>query len=326
LSPQTYTTAEVRAIHDLPIPDLILRAQLVHREHHPASDVQLCSLLSVKTGGCPEDCSYCSQSSRYDTGLEKQRMMKTPEVLEAAAKAKAAGATRFCMGAAWREVKDGPAFDEVLGMVRGVRDLGMEACATLGMLTESQATRLAEAGLTAYNHNLDTSRSYYKSIISTRTYDDRLKTLATVRKAGITVCCGGIIGMGESLDDRCSLLATLASLDPPPESVPVNALAPMAGTPLGERDPVDPLELVRMIATARILMPKARVRLSAGRLALTREAQVLCFLAGANSIFYGEKLLTTGNPDVTSDLNLLRDAGLRPAAPETRVTHEGAAE
>jgi biotin synthase len=320
LSPQTYTTAEVRAIHDLPIPDLVLRAQLAHREHHPASDVQLCSLLSVKTGGCPEDCSYCSQSSRYDTGLEKQRMMKTPEVLEAAAKAKAAGATRFCMGAAWREVKDGPAFDEVLGMVRGVRDLGMEACATLGMLTESQATRLAEAGLTAYNHNLDTSRSYYKSIISTRTYDDRLRTLETVRKAGITVCCGGIIGMGESLDDRCSLLATLASLDPQPESVPVNALAPMAGTPLGEREPVDPLELVRMIATARILMPKARVRLSAGRLALTREAQVLCFLAGANSIFYGEKLLTTGNPDVSSDLSLLRDAGLRPA------TLEGAAE
>jgi biotin synthase len=316
LSRPAYTTAEVRAIHDLPIPDLVLRAQLAHREHHAPSDMQLCSLLSVKTGGCPEDCSYCSQSSRYDTGLEKQRMMKTPEVLEAAAKAKAAGATRFCMGAAWREVKDGPAFDEVLQMVRGVRDLGMEACATLGMLTESQAGRLAEAGLTAYNHNLDTSRSYYKSVISTRTYDDRLKTLQTVRKAGITVCCGGIIGMGESLDDRCSLLATLANLDPPPESVPVNALAPMAGTPLGERDPVDPLELVRMIATARILMPKSRVRLSAGRLALTREAQVLCFLAGANSIFYGEKLLTTGNPDVSSDLSLLRDAGLRPATLE----------
>jgi biotin synthase len=329
LSPPVHTVAEVRAIHDLPIPDLILRAQLVHREHHPASDVQLCSLLSVKTGGCPEDCAYCSQSSRYDTGLEKQRMMKTPEVLEAAAKAKAAGATRFCMGAAWREVKDGPAFDEVLDMVRGVRGLGMEACATLGMLTDAQAGRLAEAGLTAYNHNLDTSRGYYKSIISTRTYDDRLTTLERVRKAGITVCCGGIIGMGESLDDRCSLLSTLANLDPQPESVPVNALAPMSGTPLGERAPVDPLELVRMIATARILMPKARVRLSAGRLALTREAQVLCFLAGANSIFYGEKLLTTGNPDVTSDLNLLRDAGLRPAplGPEPRAeTREGAAE
>ena len=243
-------------------------------------------------------------------------MMKTPEVLEAAGKAKAAGATRFCMGAAWRGVKDGPAFDQVLGMVRGVRELGMEACATLGMLTEDQAKRLAEAGLTAYNHNLDTSRAYYKSIISTRTYDDRLKTLATVRKAGITVCCGGIIGMGESLDDRCGLLATLANLDPQPESVPVNALAPLSGTPLGERSPVDPLELVRMVATARILLPKSRVRLSAGRLALSREAQVLCFLAGANSIFYGEKLLTTGNPDVNADLDLLRDAGLR-AAPMT---------
>lgn len=306
----------MRAIHDLPIPDLVLRAQLVHREHYPSTDVQLCSLLSVKTGGCPEDCAYCSQSSRYDTGLEKQRMMKTPEVLQAAGKAKAAGATRFCMGAAWREVKDGPAFDEVLDMVRGVRALGMEACATLGMLSEDQARRLADAGLTAYNHNLDTSRAYYKSIISTRSYDDRLQTLATVRKAGITVCSGGIIGMGESIDDRCAMLATLANLDPQPESVPVNALAPMSGTPLGERDPVDPLELVRMIATARILIPKARVRLSAGRLALTREAQILCFLAGANSIFYGEKLLTTGNPDVTSDMNLLRDAGLRAAVAE----------
>jgi biotin synthase len=316
LSRPELSAVEVRAIHDLPIPDLVLRAQLVHREHHPSTDVQLCSLLSVKTGGCPEDCAYCSQSSRYDTGLEKQRMMKTPEVLEAAGKAKAAGATRFCMGAAWREVKDGPAFDEVLDMVRGVRALGLEACATLGMLSERQAQRLAEAGLTAYNHNLDTSRAYYKSIISTRSYDDRLQTLATVRKAGITVCSGGIIGMGESIDDRCAMLATLANLDPQPESVPVNALAPMSGTPLGERDPVDPLELVRMIATARILIPKARVRLSAGRLALTREAQVLCFLAGANSIFYGEKLLTTGNPDVTSDLNLLRDAGLRAAVAE----------
>ena len=319
LSRHPTTPAEVRAIHDLPIPDLILRAQLVHREHHPATDVQLCSLLSVKTGGCPEDCSYCSQSSRYDTGLEKQRMMKTPEVLEAAGRAKSAGATRFCMGAAWREVKDGPAFDEVLEMVRGVRALGMEACCTLGMLTDGQARRLAEAGLTAYNHNLDTSRSFYGSVISTRTYDDRLRTLQTVRDAGITVCSGGIIGMGESIDDRCAMLATLANLDPQPESVPVNALAPMPGTPLGDRAPVDPLELVRMIATARILIPKARVRLSAGRLALSRESQVLCFLAGANSIFYGEKLLTTGNPDVEADQSLLRAVGMR-AAPLEMVT------
>ena len=308
-----YTLAEVRAIYDLPIPDLVMRAQLVHREHHPANDVQLCSLLSVKTGGCPEDCAYCPQSSHYDTGLERERMMKTPEVLDAAARAKAAGATRFCMGAAWREVKDGPAFDEVLEMVRGVRALGMEACCTLGMLSEGQARRLAEAGLSAYNHNLDTSRSYYKSIISTRTYDDRLRTLANVRKAGITVCSGGIIGMGESLDDRCAMLATLANLDPQPESVPVNALVPVEGTPLADQTPVDGLELVRMIATARILMPASRVRLSAGRMALSREAQVLCFLAGANSIFYGEKLLTTGNPDVSADQSLLRDAGLQAA-------------
>jgi biotin synthase len=308
-----YTVAEVRSIYDLPIPDLVMRAQLVHREHHPSGEVQLCSLLSVKTGGCPEDCAYCPQSSHYDTGLERERMMKTPEVLDAAARAKAAGATRFCMGAAWREVKDGPAFDEVLEMVRGVRALGMEACCTLGMLNESQAQRLAEAGLSAYNHNLDTSRSYYKSIISTRTYDDRLRTLANVRNAGITVCSGGIIGMGESVDDRCGMLATLANLDPQPESVPVNALVPVDGTPLANNAPVDGLELVRMIATARILMPASRVRLSAGRMALSREAQVLCFLAGANSIFYGEKLLTTGNPDVSADQSLLRDAGLRAA-------------
>jgi biotin synthase len=316
LSRHDYSLAEARALHDLPIPDLILRAQLVHREHHPSGEVQLCSLLSVKTGGCPEDCAYCPQSSRHDTGLERERMMKPPEVLEAAARAKAAGATRFCMGAAWREVKDGPAFDEVLQMVRGVRGLGMEACCTLGMLTESQAQRLADAGLTAYNHNLDTSRTFYGSIITTRQYDDRLRTLGNVRKAGITVCCGGIIGMGESIDDRCAMLVTLANLDPHPESVPVNALVATPGTPLADRPPVDPMELVRMIATARIMMPTARVRLSAGRLSLSREAQLLCFLAGANSIFYGEKLLTTGNPDVEADRALLRDAGLRAAQAE----------
>jgi biotin synthase len=316
LSRDPYTLAEVRSIHDSPIPDLLLRAQLVHREHHPANDVQLCSLLSVKTGGCPEDCAYCPQSSKHDTGLPRERMMKPPEVLDAASRAKAAGATRFCMGAAWREVKDGPAFDEVLEMVRGVRALGMEACCTLGMLSEAQAQRLADAGLSAYNHNLDTSRAFYGSIISTRTYDDRLRTLGNVRKAGITVCSGGIIGMGESLDDRCAMLMTLANLDPQPESVPVNALVATEGTPLADRPAVDPLELVRMVATARILMPKARVRLSAGRLALSREAQVLCFLAGANSIFYGEKLLTTGNPDVEADMTLLRDAGMRAAQME----------
>jgi biotin synthase len=313
LSRHQYTVADVRAIHDLPIPELILRAQLVHREHHQASEVQLCSLLSVKTGGCPEDCAYCPQSSHYDTGLDRERMMQPAEVLAAAGRAKDAGATRFCMGAAWREVKDGPAFDQVLEMVRGVRGMGMEACCTLGMLTDDQARRLAEAGLTAYNHNLDTSKTFYGSIISTRVYEDRLRTLTRVRNAGITVCSGGIIGMGESLDDRCAMLMTLANLDPQPESVPVNALVPVPGTPLADRPPLDSLELVRMIATARILMPASRVRLSAGRLALSREAQMLCFIAGANSIFYGEKLLTTGNPDVSEDQNLLRDAGLHAA-------------
>jgi biotin synthase len=308
-----FTLKAVRAIHDLPLPELILRAQTVHREHHPAGEVQLCSLLSVKTGGCPEDCAYCPQSSKYDTGVDPERMLKPAEVLEAAGRAKAAGATRFCMGAAWREVKEGPAFDSVLEMVRGVRGMGMEACCTLGMLDEKQAQRLAEAGLSAYNHNLDTSKTFYGEIISTRSFQDRLLTIERVRKAGITVCSGGIIGMGESLDDRCGMLMTLANLDPQPESVPVNALVPAPGTPLADRPPVDPIELVRMIATARILMPKARVRLSAGRLALSREAQVLCFLAGANSIFYGEKLLTTGNPDVDADRALLRDAGLHAA-------------
>jgi len=312
LAHHEYTLREVRELHDLPLPELMFRAQTVHREHHDPGEVQLCTLLSVKTGGCPEDCAYCPQSSKYDTGVDAARMLKAPEVLEAAGRAKAAGATRFCMGAAWREVKDGPAFDDVLEMVRGVRGMGLEACCTLGMLTKSQATRLAEAGLTAYNHNLDTSKTFYGKIISTRSYDDRLRTLANVRRAGITVCSGGIIGMGESLDDRAGMLMTLANLDPQPESVPINALVATPGTPLGDRPPVDPVEFVRMIATARILMPRSKVRLSAGRLELSREAQLLCFLAGANSIFYGEKLLTTGNPDIEADQALLRDAGFRP--------------
>ncbi|HEY4188124.1 MAG TPA: biotin synthase BioB [Polyangia bacterium] len=307
-----YTLREVRTIHDLPLPELMYRAQTVHREHHQPGEVQLCTLLSVKTGGCPEDCGYCPQSSKYDTGVDAERMLKSPEVLQAAARAKAAGATRFCMGAAWREVKDGPAFDDVIEMVRGVRAMNLEACCTLGMLSESQATRLAEAGLTAYNHNLDTSKTFYGKIISTRTYEDRLQTLSRVRKAGITVCSGGIIGMGESLDDRAGMLMTLANLDPQPESVPINALVATPGTPLADRPPVDPVEFVRMIATTRILMPKTKVRLSAGRLELSREAQLLCFLAGANSIFYGEKLLTTGNPDIEADRALLRDAGFTP--------------
>ena len=317
-----YTLREVRTIHDLPLPELMYRAQTVHREHHQPGEVQLCTLLSVKTGGCPEDCGYCPQSSKYDTGVDAERMLRSPEVLEAAARAKAAGATRFCMGAAWREVKDGPAFDEVLDMVRGVRQMDLEACCTLGMLTESQAARLAEAGLTAYNHNLDTSKTFYGQIISTRTYEDRLQTLSRVRKAGITVCSGGIIGMGESIDDRAGMLMTLANLDPQPESVPINALVATPGTPLAARPPVDPVEFVRMIATTRILMPLTKVRLSAGRLELSREAQLLCFLAGANSIFYGEKLLTTGNPDIEADRALLRDAGFTPTLGTVELASE----
>jgi len=308
-----YSVPDLRAIHDLPLPDLLLRAQQVHREHHRPNEVQLCSLLSVKTGGCPEDCAYCPQSSHHDTGLQRDKMLAVAEVVAAAGRAQSAGATRFCMGSAGRSAQDGEAFESILAMVRAVRGLGMEACITLGMLSDEQTRRLAEAGLTVYNHNVDTSREFYGSIITTRTYDDRLDTLSRVRKAGIKVCSGGIIGMGESIDDRCAMLATLANLDPPPESVPINALVPIKGTPLGDRPPVDALELVRMVATARIAMPAARVRLSAGRASLSRESQVLCFMAGANSIFFGEKLLTTGNPDVESDHKLLRDAGLRPA-------------
>jgi biotin synthase len=318
------TLAEVRAVHDLPLPELLFRAHAVHREHHKTDEVQLCTLLSVKTGGCAEDCAYCPQSAHYDTPVSAEKSLAVGEVLDAAEKARAAGATRFCMGAAWREVKDGPAFDHVLEMVRGVRALGMEACVTLGMLNDEQARRLKDAGLTAYNHNLDTSRANYRNIITTRTYDDRLQTLERVRRAGITLCTGGIIGMGESIDDRCDMLRTLASLDPQPESVPINTLVATEGTPLAGLPPVDPLELVRMIATARILLPRSRVRLSAGRLSLSREAQVLCFFAGANSIFYGEKLLTTGNPDVDADRALLDLAGLKPAPLDAVRAAEGA--
>ena len=308
------TRAEVRALHDLPLLELLDKARAVHLLHHESSEVQLCTLLSVKTGGCPEDCSYCPQSSHYDTGLDKERMLDVADVLDKARRAKELGSSRFCMGAAWREVKDGPAFDRVVEMVRGVKGIGLEACVTLGMLTDEQAVRLKEAGLDAYNHNIDTSPEHYKSIIKTRTIDDRLKTLGAVRNAGITVCSGGIIGMGESIDDRCDMLLTLANLTPPPESVPINALVRVPGTPLADMPPVDPLELVRMIAVARILMPKSRVRLSAGRTELSREAQFLCMLAGANSIFYGEKLLTTPNPAEDEDLALLRDTGIATAA------------
>ncbi|MBI3722473.1 biotin synthase BioB [bacterium] len=307
-----WTARELRAIHDLPLSELVFRAQSVHREHHDPRKVQLCTLLSVKTGGCPEDCAYCPQSARYSTGVEAEPLVSVAAALEAARAAKEAGSTRFCMGAAWREVKDGRDFDAILDMVRGVRALGLEACCTLGMLTDDQARRLAEAGLTAYNHNLDTSASHYGEIITTRLYEERLATLERVRRSGVTVCCGGIVGMGESTDDRMELLATLASFEPHPESVPVNALVSVSGTPLEGRSPVPGIELARMIATARIALPRSVVRLSAGRLDLTDEAQALCFLAGANSIFTGEKLLTTPNPGEDRDRALLSALGLEP--------------
>jgi biotin synthase len=313
--PRILERKDVRALYDRPLLALIDEARAVHLRHHPRAEVQLCTLLSVKTGGCPEDCAYCSQSSRYETEVAAEKMLDVGEVLESARRARELGATRFCMGAAWREVKDGPAFDKVLEMVRGVKALGLEACTTLGMITSSQADRLKEAGLDAYNHNLDTSRENYRSIVSTRSFDARLETLENVRRAGITVCSGGIIGMGESADDRCEMLRTLANLDPQPESVPINALVAIPGTPLEARPPVDPLDMVRMIAVARILMPRSRVRLSAGRTGLSREAQVLCMLAGANSIFYGDRLLTTPNPGQDDDRSLLRDAGVEPMAP-----------
>ncbi len=309
------TLDEFRAAYNLPLPELILRAAETHRTHRSYSDVQRCALLSIKTGGCPEDCSYCSQSAHYDTPVERTPLMTVEEVRERAEQARAAGATRFCMGAAWRAPKDGPEFDRVLEMVRAVRELGMEACVTLGMLTTDQARRLHEAGLTAYNHNLDTSREYYSKIITTRTYDDRLETLRAVAAAGISVCSGGIIGMGESEDDRLQMLVELASLETPPESVPINCLMPSKGTPLQMAPAVDSIELVRLIAVARIAFPRARVRLSAGRDRMSRELQILCFLAGADSVFFGEKLLTAPNPDETADASLFRAMGLPSPAP-----------
>jgi biotin synthase len=306
-----WTRDEIRQIFKLPLPELIFRAQLAHREFHRPDEVELCRLLSIKTGGCPEDCAYCSQSAHYKTGVARQELMNPQDVVRAADRAKAEGATRFCMGAAWRQVNDGKDFDRVLEMVRGAASLGLEVCCTLGMLTESQAQRLKDAGLWAYNHNLDTSPEFYGEIISTRVYQDRLQTIGHVRKAGITVCCGGILGMGESQEDRISLLEQLARLNPHPESVPINMLVPNEGTPLGKAEELDPLVMVRTIATARILMPASRVRLAAGRRGLSQEAVTLCFLAGANSIFTGEKLLTTPNPGADADHRLLETLGMR---------------
>jgi biotin synthase len=314
-----WTLAEIEDIYTAPLPDVIFRAQTVHRGRHRADEVQGCMLLSIKTGGCPEDCAYCPQSAHYQTGVSRTDLVSLDALTAAATSAREQGATRFCMGAAWRDVPDGAPFARVLEMIRVVRGLGLEACCTLGMLTQEQADALAAAGLTAYNHNLDTSPEFYGQIITTRTYDDRLQTLARVRRAGVTVCCGGIIGMGEDRGVRYRLLQQLANLDPHPESVPINLLVRVDGTPLADLRPEDPLELVRTIATARVLMPASFVRLSAGRLSLSDEAQALCFVAGANSIFLGDRLLTTPNPGQTHDDQLLARLGMR-LTPERAVT------
>ena len=306
-----WTKPEVQAIYRTPLPDLLFRAQTVHRQFHPPDRVQTCQLISIKTGGCPEDCAYCPQSAHYDAEVERQGLLDPDHVISVARDAAGRGVTRFCMGAAWREAPNGRDFDKVLEMVRGVSSLGLEVCCTLGMLTESQAVRLKDAGLTAYNHNLDTSPEFYGSIITTRVYDERLRTLSAVRKAGITVCCGGILGMGEKDTDRVGLLHQLAILNPHPESVPINMLVRVEGTPLADEQSMDPFVLVRMIATARLIMPASRVSLSAGRRSLSREATALCFMAGANSIFVGDKLLTTPNPERDDDYALLESLGLR---------------
>lgn len=308
----TITIDTVRALYHRPLMGLIGEAYNVTQTHHAAHEVQLCTLMSIKTGGCPEDCKYCSQSIANKTDLEKETLQSVDSVLESARAAKDAGSTRFCMGAAWRDVKDGRAFDRVLEMVRGVRSMDLEVCCTLGMLNEDQAKRLKDAGLTAYNHNLDTSEEFYSNVITTRTYQDRINTIEAVSKAGISLCCGGILGMGESEDDRIALLHRLANLNPQPESVPINMLVKVDGTPMADAPDLDIFEWVRCIAVARILMPRAMVRLSAGRLSISREAQALAFMAGANAIFTGEKLLTTANPGQDHDMELLSTLGLKP--------------
>lgn len=307
-----WTLEEINQLYNTPLLELVYRAATVHRKYNDTGEVQVCTLLSIKTGGCPEDCSYCPQAARYHTNIDVQALMKTGEVIEYAKKARNAGSTRFCMGAAWREVRNNRDFDRVLEMVKEVNNLGMEVCCTLGMLTEEQAQKLADAGLHAYNHNLDTSPEYYSEIISTRTYNDRLQTLDHVRKAGVSVCCGGIIGLGETHEDRVSMLHTLSTMQEHPESVPINALVRIQGTPLQDQPKVDIWDMIRMIATARILMPKAMVRLSAGRTEMSLSEQALCFMAGANSIFAGEKLLTTPNPSFDEDNAMFKLLGLQP--------------
>lgn len=307
-----WTRQQVADLYELPFNDLIFQAASVHRAHHDANKVQLSSLLSIKTGACPEDCAYCPQSARYKTGLKKEKLLPLDQIVAAAEKAKANGAGRFCMGAAWRSPKDSD-IAEVSAAVKAVKALGLETCATLGMLNEDHAQKLNEAGLDYYNHNLDTSPEFYAEVITTRTYDDRLETLQNVRDAGMKVCCGGIVGMGEEQADRVGLMLTLANLDPPPESVPINNLVKVAGTPLAEQEDIDPFDFVRTVAVARILMPKAYVRLSAGREEMNDQMQAMCFLAGANSIFYGEQLLTTGNATVEHDRDLFEKLGISAA-------------
>lgn len=311
-----WTKEEIITIYNQPIMDLIYQAASIHRQYHDPNSIQISSLLSIKTGGCSEDCAYCPQSARYQTGIKiEKNMMSVSQVKEQAVQAKLAGVSRVCMGAAWRNVKEDEEFEEVLEMVRTINKLDMEVCCTLGMITENQAKRLAEAGLYAYNHNLDTSEEYYQSIISTRSYQDRIKTIENIRKTNITVCSGGIIGMGESLEDRAGLLIALSTLDPQPESVPINSLVPVEGTPLEHMQPVETWEMVRMVATTRIVMPQTQVRLSAGRVKISPEGQALCFLAGANSIFAGDKLLTTPNPNINEDMIMLAQLGMRAQKP-----------
>ncbi|MEM7248005.1 MAG: biotin synthase BioB [Acidobacteriota bacterium] len=308
----TVSLTDVERLLDLPLLELVFRAAAEHREHHAPNRVQCSQLLSIKTGGCPEDCGYCSQSARHDTGLPAQSLLSVDEVVASARAAKDGGADRFCLGAAWRGVRDGREFDQVLDMVSQVKSLGLETCVTLGLLDDAQARRLKEAGLDYYNHNLDTGRSHYDQVVTTRSYDDRLATLKSVRDAGLQVCCGGILGLGEERRDRAELLHELATLDPPPESVPINTLVAIPGTPLQDAEPVDWTELVRTIAAARLLMPRSVLRLSAGRTELGEAEQALCFLAGANSIFVGDELLTTPNPTPGSDAQLLSKLGLTP--------------
>jgi biotin synthase len=307
---------QLRSIYDMPFFDLISRARSAYLEHWRGGEVQLCTLLSIKTGGCSEDCSYCAQSARYSTGVQAERLMKTEDVMAVARRARENGSTRFCMGAAWKGVRDGDAkFDQVLEIVREVSKLGMEVCTTLGQLGAVEARKLKEAGVTAYNHNIDTSPEHYAKIVTTHTFQDRLNTIRHVQEAGMDVCCGGIIGMGETIEDRLRMLEVLTNFDPEPESVPINCLMAMPGTPLEDQAPVDAFELVRLIATTRIALPRAKVRLSAGRTRLSREAQALCFFAGANSIFYGDKLLTAANPGVDADRDLLAELDLVPQQP-----------